>query len=324
MVILILSCNTKPESTGLEGSVLFIVDELDRPIVRSTFEEAFGTLIHTPQPETQFTMYWEDGATLAEKTRAPLIVFAADLSGTGPTVKLLKSMLTEDVMKGVNEGDFVIFKRNNPWAQPQLLLILVGRNKKELGVNVDEWSDSLLKWSYDFEIQRITNMLYEKKEQKSLSDDLSGKYGFSVRIQHDYIVSQENDSLNYLRLIRHYPERWLTIAWGDMQDEAMFDTEFILNYRKKIGNSFLDPVMVYDEKYSSIQSSISGMDAKLVRGLWATQDPTGGGPFFSYGYFDQNQSRFYLIDGAVFAPGEQKVSYIWQLDAMANTFKKIN
>jgi len=322
-MILLISCNTKPESTGLEGSVLFIIDELDRPVVRSTFEKAFGKVIHTPQPETQFTMYWEDGATLAEKIRAPLIIIAADLNGTGPTANLLKTMLTAEVMSGVNGGEFVIFKRNNPWAQPQLLLILVGRNKKELGVNAKEWSDSLLKWSYDFEIQRITDLLYEKKEQKDLSGELSDKFGFNIRVQHDYIVAQENDSLNYVRLIRHYPERWLTVAWGELQDETLFNTDFILNHRKKIGNSFLDPVMVYEEKLSSIQSSICGKDTELLFGLWATQDPTGGGPFFSYGYLDRSKSRFFLIDGAVFAPGELKVPYIWQLDAMANTFKTI-
>ena len=324
LLILITSCNLKPESAGLEGSIVFVVDELDRPVVKASLEKSFGRIIYTPQPETLFTMFWEDGETLSEKTRAPLIILAADLSGTGPTAKLLNSMLTASVMEGVMNGEYVIFKRENPWAKPQLLMILVGRNKHELGTNAEIWSDSLLKWSSDFELQRITEMLFKKKEQTELSRDFAGKYGFNIRIQHDYIVAQENDSLNFVRLIRHYPERWLTVAWGELHDSTQFDTDFILNHRKKLGNNFLDPVMVYDEKMSTTVSVLGGKSVELINGIWATLDPTGGGPFFCYGYLDANHSRFFLIDGAVFAPAEQKISYLWQLTAVANTFDIIH
>jgi len=324
LITILISCNTKPESKGLEGSILFVVDELDRPIVKAQLEGAFGGIIHTPQPETQFTMYWEDGKSLAEKTLAPLIILAADLSGTGPTAELLKSMLTPQVTEGVMNGEFVIFKRDDPWARQQLLIILVGRNKRELGANTQKWLDSLFEWSYEFELQRIADMLFEKNEQQELSNELAVNYGFNIRIQHDYLVAQENDSLNYVRLIRHYPERWITIAWGAITDDELKNPDFILSRRKIIGNSFLDPVMVYDEKLSTKTSCINGKQAELINGLWATIDPTGGGPFFCYGYLDTDNKKYFLIDGAVFAPGELKVPYIWQLNAIANTFKVIH
>lgn len=46
----------------------------------------------------------------------------------------------------------------------------------------------------------------------------------------------------------------------------------------------------------------------------------GGGPFRSYGFYNESDHRLYLMDYSVFAPGEKKWPFMRQLEAMARTF----
>ena len=318
--ILIISCSVKPLSEGGGGEIIVVADDLDRPVVRQAIEGRFERIVDTPQPEPLFSITWLDGATLSERTRAPLILLLASLDGEGPTARLLARMLTPEVEKGVQEGDYLVFTRHDPWARQQLLLILVGRNPKELGERAVLWVDSLYNWAVEFEYRRLAHQLLQRGENRAAERELTGSYGFQLRLQPDYLPACTSDSLNFIRFIRHIPERWIMVAWGDMPDSADLTPEFIYARRKQLGVAFLDPVICYDERLRWEHSRLGGVEAVLIRGLWATESAIGGGPFFSYGMWVPNEKRYYIIDGAVFAPGEAKMPYLWQLDALAQTF----
>jgi len=262
-----------------------------------------------------------DASTLAQQIRSPLILMTTALDGSGSTAEMVRGMLTLEVMEGVRKGSYIVFKRRNPWAKEQLLLILVSRDSHELADNAAAWSDSLCWWAVDFERQRIMGELFRRAEQKKMEQYVASRYGFQVRIQHDYLLAEENDSLSFIRLLRHYPDRWLTVAWGTLPKDSSFTPRYIFERRRAIGGAFLDPVELYDDRWTAEDATLAGGKACLVRGLWATVDPTGGGPFFAYGLLNPATRRYYLIDGAVFSPGTDKTPLLWQLDAIAHTFK---
>ncbi len=314
-------CITQDASMGTEGSIVIAADEFDQPIIRPAVERTFGKTIYTPQPESYFSIDWMDADKLSNKTASPLILLASSLEGDGPTTRLIRKMLAPDALKGVELGDYVVFRRRDPWAAPQLLLILAGENRFELGKNAEEWADSLFNWAHEFEIKRLQKKIFRRGEQKDLSAELIEKYGFNIRIQHDYITAQENDSLQFVRLIRHIPERWIMVHWGVREAGEKLNADFIFKRRKKLGAAFLDPVETYNERWTGRKRIFKGNEAVEVNGIWATVGPTGGGPFYSIGILDSANDKYYLIDGAVFAPGEKKSPYIWQLRAILETFK---
>ena len=265
---------------GTEGSILIVADPLDVPVIRPAIERLFGRTIYTPQPESMFKVSWTDAEALADYTSAPLILLAATVDGEGATADLLRRMLSPKVKEGVASGDYVVFRRQNPWSRPQFLLIVLGRDRRELGANMFQWSDSLFAWADDFERDRIRNQLFRKGEQRDIEEYIGENYDFRLRVQHDYLIAQENDSLNFIRLIRHYPERWIMIAFGELKRDQQFDAQFIYDHRKLIGSAFLDPVITYDENWTAEETSFAGRKAIRIRGLWATLGPEGGGPFF--------------------------------------------
>jgi len=320
ILVALSGCNQKPMSVGTEGTIVIVADQLDRPVIRPVLEKKFGRIIHTPQPEPYFNIYWVDAQSLSEQTTAPLILLSASLDGEGPTADLLRRMLTPEVSEGVNSGEFAIFRRGNPWARKQLLLVLLGRDRRELGANAVQWSDSLYNWAVEFERERVSNQVFRRGEQKELELELQDEFGFHIRIQHDYLIAQKNDSSKFVRLLRHYPERWIMVAWGELDNDSLFTPQFIYEQRRTLGEAFLDPVMTYDDRWSWQRTTLGNYDTILINGLWATLDPTGGGPFFCYGLWISDRKRYYIIDGAVFAPGETKMSYLWQLETIVHSF----
>ena len=321
LTALLLGCSSKPSSMGTEGSILIVADQLDVPIIRPEIERLFGKTIYTPQPESSYRISWTDAAALADYSASPLILLAATIDGEGSTADLLKKMLSPSINEGVLSGEYFVFRRINPWARPQLLLIIVGRDQRDLGANILEWSDSLYAWAEDFEHNRIKDQIFRKGEQRDIEKIIAEKYDFRLRVQHDYLIAQENDSLNFIRIIRHYPERWIMVAYGELKPDQLFDGQFIYNRRKLIGSAFLDPVMTYDDNWTTEEVNFAGMDAVLVRGIWATIGPEGGGPFFCYGIRVPGTDRYFMVDGAAFAPGEEKMPLLWQLEIIARTFE---
>jgi hypothetical protein len=64
-----------------------------------------------------------------------------------------------------------------------------------------------------------------------------------------------------------------------------------------------------------------GRYAIQLDGVWENLKHNIGGPFRSYGFYDESDQRIYLVDYSVFAPGLKKWPFMRQLEAMARTFK---
>ena len=318
--LIITGCGGKPSAYYSAGELIVICDKSDRSLIKPVLEYTFGRTIDTPQPEPLFQITWESATSLKQHTRSPLLLLAATLDGSGPTAAMLRRMVTPEIEMSIRSGDYAVFARRDPWARGQLLLILAAPDQRQLGQSANQWADSLYRWAVSSEMQRLQKSLLRRGEQTSSERRLTEKHSFILHIGHAYTIAEENDSPAFIRLIRHKPNCWLTVAWGPMPDPAKLTPEFIYQQRKVLGNAFSDPVVTYDDRWQWEDATLGELPAIRIRGLWARIEPTGGGPFFSYGLWNPTDRRYYIIDGAVFAPGETKMPHLWQLDALAQTF----
>lgn len=318
--VIFTGCFPKPKSLGNEGSIVIIADPVDRPLLTAAIDRTFGRLIETPQDEPLFSISYIDADELENKTRSPLLLLFASIDSDGSTAKFARSMIEGEIMEGVTRGEYFIFRRQNQWADNQLFLILLGRNNRDLAINTEEWIDTMLAWSIDFERNRLEKEMFGKGPNKEIERRLADLYGYNLRIPPDYLIAEENDSLNFVRVLRHYPDRWLLIGERPAASPESLTADYLYRWRKALAPTFLDPVATYDDHWTCDTTYIAGYPALKIHGLWQTIDPTGGGPFFTYGFWLDNSKRFIIIDGAVFAPGNQKMPYLWQLEVMSHSF----
>jgi hypothetical protein len=329
--ITLSSCSFEPSSLGSGGTLVIVADEVDRPLIRQTLESKFGRIINVPQPEPLFNLVWINADDLEKHARNPIFLLASSLDGAGSTAEFLRKMLNPEVEDGIRSGEFSVFRRYDPWARNQMLLVLAASDRRELAKYAENWCDSLFNWTVEFEYKRLSKELLSHRKRKEITKyiDLPSektsdeKQGFKIDLQVDYIETINSDSLRCVRFIRHFPDRWITIAWDYLDADSMFTPEIIYQKRKSLGDKFLDPVFTYDDKWQSEKVVFNDKQGFLIRGLWATQDPTGGGPFFCYGFLEPGSKLYYIVDGAVFAPDREKMPYLWQLDVISHTFQII-
>ena len=56
-------------------------------------------------------------------------------------------------------------------------------------------------------------------------------------------------------------------------------------------------------------------------GLYEKINEQLGGPYVSFAFYDEKTKRRYFIDGAVFAPGDEKLKYLRTIELMAKSFR---
>jgi hypothetical protein len=154
-------------------------------------------------------------------------------------------------------------------------------------------------------------------ERTDIAEDLHKKYGFSLRVQKDYYLVRESAEDRIVRLRRCHPDRFLTISWT--QADSLTDSS-IVSERLRLNGLFPDPVKIYSE-HNRFQEYERGFPSgRMLRGLWGLTSNLGGGPFFTIAFKDDISGKIYFLDGVVFAPGNEKLPFLQQLEVMARTF----
>lgn len=178
--------------------------------------------------------------------------------------------------------------------------------------------DDLFRTFSEIRDQRTMKQMFSMMEQKELEDSLRQAFGWSIRIQHDYRLVTVSKSPSYVRLRRILPDRILTIAWRiGSPEEVVADT--LVAWKNRLGAGFADPVRMNEKYITPFQTSINGIQAVGVYGLWETISSLGGGPSITYLLY--SDGTLYLLDGQVFAPDREKEPFIRQLRLICSTFQ---
>jgi hypothetical protein len=325
LLALLASCERTQKSFGVENEILVFADSTDWQVVQEPLEQIFQKKIYTPQPEYLFTIRYVPASELNNRRRFKNLLLIGTLESSGPAATMVKAMLSADALERVKQGEAVVFQKKEPWAKNQLLVVLVARTQEGLRDWIPE-NDELL---YSMFHQRLWDEMLEEmfalKEQKDIEKSLLQKYGWMVRVQHDYFVFKEDPDFRFVSLRRPYPERWFFVHWVDTDDPSFLTPEWVLDKRDEIGRLYYendrvnrDPSLVRVDTVDFL-----GREAIMIQGLWENEEKQAGGPFKTYAFYDPPTRRVYMIDLALFRPGEPKEPILRQLDVIAHTFKTI-
>ena len=325
----------KPKSRGELDTVVVMLDTtragaLD---VRSALEETFGRPIPTvPGYEPTYRLLVEtvpDEAALNRIKERKNILLVAPIDEMSNPGSLIRSMLPDSLEERVRQDQSFAFPLQDLWARDQYVLLLSAQSPERLAELIREQGVGLSNRLLASELQRREGEVFEKGEQTSLSDSLMGRFGWSVRMQHDYVWTV--DTTNFVQFRRILPEndRWMWSWWTDgFSDPGRITPEWINTKRDSLLQEHMkgrrDGSHLVTEYRRPVLTSSVDHPRYLAFETLGTWDMTGdfmGGPFVNFTYYDYETQRLHMVEYGQFAPKIGKRRFVRQFRAMGRTFE---
>ncbi|MBD3166826.1 DUF4837 family protein [bacterium] len=320
LALLILSGCDAFKRSALEGGseVYVILEGPEMQPMKPLISDALEREVLTPQPEQRFYITFGNSDSLARATKWANLVMMGALDGEDRVSERIGNMLSAEARQGVESGDFNIFQRKDAWVRNQTVLFIVARTYKELHAWLSENGQEVYNLLAQDRYERMKDKMYSFEEQDELADSLRLAHGWHLRIPHDYLLVESHRNPDYIRLRRHYPDRFITVAWRPGEPDVV-RSDSLIAWRNSVSGTFADPSHVNPDFLQKREVTIGGFQAVKVMGLWETKSTLGGGPFVSY--MLHANGTLYLLDGMVFAPDREKEPFVRQFELILNTFE---
>ena len=318
---LALGCGYVPPVIGQEDVLVILASDEDRPLLEPLLGEVFGRSMATPAPEPYFKVRWASPLEFDSFRRYKSLVIASLSNPADSTGDLLiRRVLGPERIAEARQGGNPIFVATDFFARGQMFMGITALD----AIHAQTEIARLSRWIFDrFDLQlrsRQTDIVYRHKPEKKLAADLLTKYQWDLRIQHDYLIVRELPERNFVWLGRGYPYRWLGVHWIDAADTVSLTPEWSWGRMEYVARRLFGAISIDSLFRSNDISSENGHTIFVLRGVWAHQRETAGGPFITYVFRDRAQRRVYFITGIVFNPGGSKALLVRQQEVMIRTF----
>ncbi len=329
-LVFFLGCQRKPKSYG-EGLQIFVVadaptwEALQAPL-RAVFEHSY----FTPREEILFRLNWTPPEKFSEVAIRKNLLLVGLLGAEGEISGKVENMLSAAVKSRVEEGTAFVFPKEDPWSKGQHLLVLAGNSPEQLSAKLKNNANYLYSIFYERLRAATADKMFKKLEQKDVSEELLEKYGWTIRVQHDYFINIQRQDENFLMIRRSLSgrERWLFVNWIENGDSSLIDENWLIARRNAMTKKFYQGDVAYENEHNNYRRvtnvEFAGRPALQIEGLWVNDQDLAkgtGGPFRTYSFYDKGSGRIYIIDIAVWFPQGEKEPFLRQLDIMAHSFK---
>lgn len=323
LVALTLGCFRKPASSGSETDLFVFADSTTWTNLEPTLRDVFERTIETPQPEKVFELIWLPPEKRSQYSTRKNLMYIGVLDEEGAMADQVRRMLSPEVRNLVEDGEKFVFTKEEPWARGQVLLVLASPTREQLQQHLQQNKDFVYNLLKTKLLEDTKEQMFAQLEQKDIEKKLLEKYGWMVRVQHDYIINVERPQDRFVMLRRSLPdrERWLFVHWIENGDPEGINPQWAMRTRNRLTEKFYHGDTI-NEAYTTAQyQNFLGRSALVLEGLWENEARVVGGPFRNYSFYDVPSDRIYMIDIAVFYPGGEKEPFLRQLDIMAHTFR---
>ena len=171
--------------------------------------------------------------------------------------------------------------------------------------------------------QRLKKQMFDRMEQKDLQAYLEKHFPFTMRVQHDYFIANEDFEQNYVWIRRLDPDRSIMVHWLPYTDEIQLNSRWIIDERNKLGKLIFSGDEVVEDETKAYSVRFKDWSAIRLEGTWKNDSLTLGGPFRNISFIDSASQRIYMIDYYVQAIGKRKVPFLDQLNVIVHTFEPL-
>ncbi|MEQ9298937.1 MAG: DUF4837 family protein, partial [Cyclobacteriaceae bacterium] len=321
-----------PDAGGNIGEMLVLMDsakwqgELGK-VVRQTFAASVPGL---PQDEAYYDLKYISPRKFNSVLKfAKNVMIVMTLESNSPDSRALRKDFTAQSLNRINsEPDLFMTTRTDEFARGQEILYLFSKDEESLISKIKENQNRLVSHFNKIESDRIANKIFSRRElniEKRLMEDQK----FSFKIPEGYDLAKNLPNFVWLRFLDLEYEKNVFVYHEPYTSDELFKTKDITAFREKITGTLMrdaekpEIYMTYQPEldFEVKEINFKGKFALETRGLWKLSDISGGGPFVSYTFVDQELNRLYYVEAYVFAPSKDKFPLMREMNTILKSFQ---
>ncbi|MEL0072935.1 MAG: DUF4837 family protein [Flavobacteriaceae bacterium] len=227
------------------------------------------------------------------------------------------------------KGDNPAFQlAQNQFARPQILANVRGEDSEIQGFLFQE-NATLLRQTFA-ENERKEKM---RRIRKSLTTEetLPNRFGFTLEYPSAYETVK--DTANFVWIQKPMRKGHLNLIAYTLEPEALSEqfNEQILDLRDSIGKRYIPgrlkgSYFITERAFRPYyyKTKLEGSTTFLTKGTWEVANDFMAGPFINYAIKDSLSKKWIVIEGFAFAPSASKRDYMFELNSILTSFKRLD
>ncbi len=315
-----LNCSVKGDSIGEDDHIIVFADSLDWLVYKDPLNAVFGKIIKVPVSEREFILEWKPFRDFDRLKRYKNIMILGRLDSQDSVSANVKALLNPEIIAGVKTGKYFYIPKHNVWALNQYLLILVATSRDDMVQKIYDLGDLAYQDFKKFYFLRLKKSMFKRMEQKKLEEYIADHFPFTMRVQHDYFIADENPKERYLWIRRLHPDRSILIYWQPLEPDFKLTSRWIIDQRNRLAAKIYEGDRVVEAETRAYSVRFKQWPAIRLEGTWKNEKYFIGGPFRNISFIDHENNLVYMIDFYVQAIGRRKKPFLDQLDIIVHTF----
>ncbi len=247
-------------------------------------------------------------------------IFAVDMSRDDDLAHAVPGYLGDAGKDRLQRKEPFHFLARDRWATGQTSLFAVAWSEAGLRALFTGPDSTDLRREYaQAVVDGLTKTMYDTGEELDLEREVSARYGWTLRLLNGFFAAQDTARGNFVKFNAADPVRLVLVHWVDGElPLAPAPWDSVLG---RVLTVYNDGDFVMDEFTRVFPAVFQGEPALKWEGIWQNEKYVIGGPFRAFAF--HRDGRSYLLVGQVFAPGQDKVPMLRQVEAMLTTFRLV-
>ena len=260
-----------------------------------------------------------------DASRYKNVVVLGYVKGRDPASREIQRKLGGAEMKVLPSRNLYLAVREDVYAKNQNVLFLAGVDRNFMQASIAEEAPALRGQIEERNRERVRDYLYGLGHNTEAEERLREQAGFRLQVPSLYELNSIKESadgeLGCAEIVAVQPTRSVVVFWKEVDpgEVDLEDTAALLALRRRWG-LFIDEALQDLFGYEWSLELFRGEEWPMLLGLYEIPSADLGGPFRTIFLLDRDAGRLYGINTLCFNPNQDKVTWLREARAIADTF----
>ena len=326
----IISCDQFKPAQGRNDRIVVFGDEVLWQSMRDTLHETIAAPWNVPGRELKYILAYKKFEDFGLYKNQKNLLFIVAENQKNVLNKLADQIIPATFKPYIENETYNFFLFKNVYAKDQLVMMIVLKNHNTAA---DIFGSQFKKLEtfrkFEEAIQeRLLSETFRYQEDDDAHNLMIENHGYSIRTPYRFhmIDNNVNKDSNLVSIFQHYPIQWAITRKLHNVESDQLDVDFLMDHRDIIMNHYFEGDSVDRDGLVISDIEVDSLKGIRVQGGYLHYDDgilTSGGPFITYGLYDEELKLVYFLDAQVFDLGKRKSADLMKMESILKTFKKV-